>query len=236
MVERVWEKYLTEQDKTNLQLREARPKIEIKRPAILLVDLYRWVFGDEPEPLNEAIKSWPSSCGLAAWNSLPDIQRLLETGRDLGLPIVHTTGIDPAESGIVRGTRERSSGDLELDQAMEDRRRRQYDIVEAVAPIPGEVVIRKPAASAFWSTHLASHLYSKGVDSLIVAGESTSGCVRASVVEAKAFRFNVIVAEECVFDRHEAAHAMSLFDMNQKYARVMSTQEVIDSLPALTTA
>jgi nicotinamidase-related amidase len=231
MAERIWEKYLTEQDKENLRRREAKPKLAIQHPAILLIDLYRWVFGDEPEPVNEAIKTWPGSCGLAAWDSLPHIERLIETGRELDLPIIHVTGLDPAESGIERHAAVLSEADL--DPAMKDRRRRQFDIVDQVAPLPGETIVRKTGASAFWSTPLAAHLYSKGIDSLIVAGESTSGCVRASVVEAKAYHFNVVVAEECVFDRHEAAHAMNLFDMNQKYANVISTQDAIELLPSL---
>ena len=68
------------------------------------------------------------------------------------------------------------------------------------------------------------------VDTLLVTGESTSGCVRASVVEAASYRFRVQVIEECVFDRHEACHAMNLFDMNQKYADVISIDAAVDYL------
>jgi nicotinamidase-related amidase len=70
------------------------------------------------------------------------------------------------------------------------------------------------------------------VDTLVVGGESTSGCVRASVVEAVSYRFRVIIAEECVYDRHEACHAINLFDMNQKYADVLPLQEILDHLQA----
>jgi nicotinamidase-related amidase len=64
------------------------------------------------------------------------------------------------------------------------------------------------------------------IDTLIITGESTSGCVRASVIDAKSFRFNVVIAEECVYDRHEASHAINLFDMNQKYATVLPLAEI----------
>lgn len=235
MTERVWERFLTEQDKENLRLRPSKPAPVVKRPALLLIDLYRWVFGDEPLPVNQAIKKWPGSCGLAAWNSIPYIQELLESGREIGMPIVHVTGLDPAESGIERHAPVLKLTDEDIDPEMKERRLHQFEIIDEVAPIRGEAVIRKTGQSAFWATPLAAHLYSMGIDSLIVAGESTSGCVRASVVEAKAYHFNVVVAEECVFDRHETAHAMNLFDMNQKYAQVVSTREAISLLPTLAT-
>ena len=103
-----------------------------------------------------------------------------------------------------------------------------YDIIPEVAPIEGEVFLKKTSPSAFWGTPVVGHLNALGVDTIIVAGESTSGCVRASVVDACTNRYKVVVAEECVFDRHEAPHAINLFDMNQKYADVMAVDEVIN--------
>ena len=71
---------------------------------LLLIDLYRWVFGDEPQPLLEATKDWPGSCGIAAWDSIPHIQTLLQSARDNGIPVVHVTGLDHVgvEDWIVR--------------------------------------------------------------------------------------------------------------------------------------
>ena len=77
------------------------------------------------------------------------------------------------------------------------------------------------------SSDLAALLVREGVDTLIVVGESTSGCVRATVVDGKAFRFKILVPEECVFDRDEAPHAINLFDMEQKYAHVLPTADVV---------
>ena len=68
------------------------------------------------------------------------------------------------------------------------------------------------------------------MDTLITCGESTSGCVRASVVDGCTNRYRMIVVEECVFDRHEATHAINLFDMNQKYADVLPLAEVLEWL------
>ena len=89
------------------------------------------------------------------------------------------------------------------------------------------MTILKSAPSAFWGTPLAGVLTGLGVDTVIVAGESTSGCVRASVVDGKTSRLKMVVPEECVFDRHEATHALNLFDLEQKYADVLPLDEVI---------
>ena len=70
MPERVWDRFLTEQDHAHLAMGAHRRIGFGNRPALLLVDLYRWVFGDKPEPLLEAINTWPSSCGLAAWEAI----------------------------------------------------------------------------------------------------------------------------------------------------------------------
>jgi nicotinamidase-related amidase len=98
MPERVWDRFLTEQDHAHLAMSAHRRLGFGKRPALLLVDLYRWVFGDRPEPLLEAIKTWPTSCGLAAWEAIPPIQALLKAAREARIPIVHMTGLE--QSGM----------------------------------------------------------------------------------------------------------------------------------------
>ncbi len=220
---RVWESFLTDNDRAHLAVARDRRVGFGQRPALILVDLYRWVFGDEPQPLLEAVKTWPGSCGLAGWQALPSIQRLLGLARELGLPVVHLTGLDDAG---MPGWSEAAHNDAGRGDATPSsdglgRSRRRYQIIEQVAPIPGEVVLRKTAPSGFWGTPLAGHLNYLGVDTLVVAGESTSGCVRATVVDGCSYRFRMIVVEECVFDRHEAAHAINLFDMHAKYADVL---------------
>jgi nicotinamidase-related amidase len=229
---RVWERFLTEHDRAHLALSRDRRVGFGERPALVLVDLYRWVFGDKPQPLLEAVGTWPGSCGLAGWQALPHIQHLLSVAREVGLPVVHLTGLDDAG---MAGWNEAAHGDVgranpNSSPAILERRRRRYDIVDEVAPITGEVVLRKTAPSGFWGTPLAAHLNYIGVDTLIVAGESTSGCVRATVVDGCSYRFRMIVVEECVFDRHEAAHAINLFDMHSKYADVLPLAAVEDQL------
>src|SRR5689334_14015964 len=91
MGERVWDRFLTEQDKATLVGKADRRIGFGERPALLLIDLYRWVFGDKPEVVTDAIKTWPGSCGLAGWNSFPYIQKLLGTVREVRLLIIHVT-------------------------------------------------------------------------------------------------------------------------------------------------
>lgn len=230
---RVWDPFLTQSDKDHLAATADRRVGFGRKPALILVDLYRAVFGDRPEPLLEAIKTWPSSCGMAGWNAVPHIQRLLGAAREAKIPVVHITML--ADSGMLgwmeaahRDAPGRAAGTT--DEAAQERKRRSAEIIEECKPIPGEIVLKKTAPSAFWGTPLAGHLTFHGVDTLIVCGEATSGCVRATVVDATSHRLRVQVVEECVFDRHEATHAMNLFDMHQKYADVIPLEQALGEL------
>ena len=232
---RIWDPYLTQSDIDHLACSTDKRVGFGARPALLLVDLYRSVFGDKPEPLLEAIKTWPSSCGMAGWNALPHIQTLLAASRKAQIPIVHITML--SDSGMVgwydaahRDSIPGGRGAAASDEAALSRKRRAAEIVDEVKPLPGEVVLKKTAPSAFWGTPLAAHLNFHQIDTLIVCGEATSGCVRASVVDAASYRYRVQVVEECVFDRHEATHAMNLFDLHQKYADVISLREAVQRL------
>lgn len=232
MAERVWDRFLSDQDRAAVARQPAARKGTGQRPALLLVDLYRWVFGDRPEPLLQAIERWPASCGLAAWQALPHIQRLLAEARSLAIPVIHMTGLE----GMPGWRDATPRGGTDLAPGDEERRRRRYEIVDEVAPIDGEVVFRKTSPSAFWGTPLVGLLNGLGVDTLIVAGESTSGCVRATTVDGKAYRYKMVIPEECVFDRHEAPHAINLFDLDQKYADVMPLDEVVTYLHSVAAA
>ena len=106
-------------------------------------------------------------------------------------------------------------------------------IVPELAPEPGEFIVRKTQPSAFFGTGLASWLVSKQVDTLIVTGCTTSGCVRASVVDAMSSNFRTIVATDCVGDRAIGPHDANLFDMGQKYADLMTGDEVAARISAL---
>ena len=103
-------------------------------------------------------------------------------------------------------------------------------VVSSLAPEPGEIVIRKTQASAFFGTPLAACLVARGVDSLIVTGCTTSGCVRATVIDAMSMNYRTVVVTDCVGDRALDPHRANLFDMGQKYSDLMSAAEIIADL------
>lgn len=224
----IWDRFLTDQDRAHSRRQPPSPGGIGERPVLLSVDLYRDVFGDEPLPLLQSIGRWPSSCGLAGWNALPRIERVLGAARAAGLPVVHVTGLAsvPAWRRTPRGG---EPADEPVDTGL---RARGFEIMPQVAPIEGEAVIGKAAPSAFFGTPLVGYLNQVGADTVIVVGESTSGCVRASVVDACAYRYRVTVVADAVFDRTEAAHAMNLFDMAHKYADVVPADVVVADLAA----
>ncbi len=99
-------------------------------------------------------------------------------------------------------------------------------IVPELAPEPGEVVIEKRRPSSFFGTPLAAYLISRRVDTLVLTGNTTSGCIRATAVDSYSFGFATIIPESCVFDRVETSHRLSLFDLHNKYANVLSDEEL----------
>nr|MDX3809817.1 isochorismatase family protein [Bosea sp. (in: a-proteobacteria)] len=101
------------------------------------------------------------------------------------------------------------------------------EIVADIAPGPHDLMVYKQKPSGFFGTNLASYLTLLGCDSVIMTGTTTSGCVRASVLDAFSLNYRVAVAEEACFDRSQASHAINLCDMNAKYADVVKTEEIL---------
>jgi maleamate amidohydrolase len=102
-----------------------------------------------------------------------------------------------------------------------------------IAPGPRDIVITKQKPSGFFGTNLASYLTLLDCDSVIIVGTTTSGCVRATVVDACSLNYRVILAEEACFDRSEASHAVSLCDLHAKYADVVATAEILSHFSEL---
>jgi nicotinamidase-related amidase len=193
------------------------------KPALLAIDLYEKVYAGGPLPVREVNRLYPGSCGIHAYNAIEPTKRLFAAARAAGLPIVYTTANpNPRVSATNR----------QKDQA-ETKSRSGTEIWKDFAPQPNDLIIRKERASGFFGTPLTAHLQQWGVRSLIVCGESTSGCVRASVVEGFSNGFHMTVVEECVYDRSVLSHKVSLFDMHHKYADVMHVDEVVSHLNGL---
>ena len=195
------------------------------RPALLAIDLYEIAYQGGPLPVAEVSRTYPSSCGEYAWQAIPPTQRLFAAARAAGIPVFYTTSdTRPMSSpaAVVATKRRGTPTDPEL-----------YAIRPEFRPEPGDVVITKMRASAFFGTPLIAHLTQLGVQSLIVCGESTSGCVRASAVEAYSYGYHVTLVEECCYDRSPLSHKVNLFDMHHKYADVMSIDAVAAHLAQL---
>lgn len=217
----IWDKFLTERDKQHLRQVGAKEKPFGfgSHPVLLVIDPYYAALGDRPLPILESVKTWPSSCGMEGWEAIYRTQDLLKAARTHGIPVVFNAPIRdfPTWSRSSRGTR----------KLPEELEKMKFEIVDEVKPLQGELIVRKSAPSAFCGTPLLFHLINLGVDTIIACGETTSGCVRATVVDGCSYRFRMGVVEECTFDRTQASHAVNLFDMNQKYADVVTLEETI---------
>jgi nicotinamidase-related amidase len=178
-------------------------------PALLLVDLTD-EFVDER-----------SESGTAAVDAA---QRVLESARTVDIPVVYTKP-DKGLPDDYRGTTKPKRSEA-------PDRTGSNTINSTLEPRPDEYVLEKPRASAFFDTHLSHMLHQWGVDTLIVGGISTCGCVRATVVDAHSSNFNVIIPQEATADRSKISHEISLFDMDMKYADVTPTDAVVDQLTA----
>ena len=191
-------------------------------PALLAIDLYELAYQGGAKPVPEVAKTYPSSCGEYAWAAIEPTKRLFAAARAAGLPIFYSTsdvrpGSQPSKVTATKRRRVPATPDV-------------YEIKSEFKPQSGDVVVTKQRASAFYGTPLLAHLTQLGVQTLIVCGESTSGCVRASAVDAYSNGFHVVLVEECCFDRHLLSHQINLFDLHHKYADVMHVDEVVAHL------
>jgi nicotinamidase-related amidase len=191
-------------------------------PALLAIDLYEVVYRGGAHPPHTLAKTYPNSCGQYAYEAIEPTKRLFAAARAAGLPIFYSTGDTRAASkpSFVAATKRNRPTFDPTD----------YDIRPEFKPQGGDVVITKQRASVFYGTPLLAHLTQLGIQTLIVCGESTSGCVRASAVDAYSNGFHVVLVEECCFDRSELSHKVNLFDMHHKYADVMHIDGVIAHL------
>ncbi len=188
-----------------------------KRPALIMVDFVKAYF----EP-GAQLYMGLDSC-------LHSAQRLLKAARKAGILVIHTQ-VSFSEGGVDGGVffkkidaLKHFVGNAPLGEIMPE-----------VKPLKSEVVIVKQFASSFFGTTLSSTLQASGVDTLIIAGVSTSGCVRATAVDAIQHGFIPLVCRDAVGDRNDGPHEASLFDLQAKYAEVMSEAEILQYLTSLT--
>jgi maleamate amidohydrolase len=227
-----WDDILTARDKEVFALSGYGKRAGFgQRPAILVIDVNYNFVGDKPEPILDSVKRFRNSCGADGWDGLHHIRALLTEARKKHLPTFYTTGHDDRSNAVDFGRWQAKNSRSAEDRTEEwDNGNR---IVEEIAPQPGDIVVRKQKPSAFFGTPLISMLNEVHADSVLVTGTTTSGCVRASVIDAFSYNLKVSVIEECVFDRGQSSHKINLFDMAMKYADVISLQETLDYVRSL---
>lgn len=182
-----------------------------QRPALIIIDMaYGWT---DPAYATGSTRLDAAVAG---------IQRLLPLCRGRDVPVIYTTSPfreDDDDPMLARETGQYRSWD-----------ERACQIDARLRPEPGDFVIHKENASAFFGTHLAAYLIEHRIDTLLITGCSTSACVRATATDARAYRLHAIVPRQCVQDRAPAAHEYNLFDIDAKFGDVVDIEQVEDYL------
>jgi len=200
------------------------------RPVLIIIDVNYNFLGDRSEPILESIKHFPYSCGEAGWTALPHLERLVDAAREAGVTVAYSTGRwSPAgyDTGVL-GTLNKRHRELTGEDFD------GYRILPQIAPRPGDMLVEKHYPSMFFGTPLMSFLNHLSIDTVLITGCTTSGCVRATTVDAYSYNFKTVVVRDCVFDRSESSHLASLVDMDMKYADVVDIDAAVAYLGSLT--
>lgn len=229
-----WNDFLTERDQQHLAVWGKKARDELgKRPVVLIIDVFYDSVGHERKPLLESVKDWPMSCGLEGWEAIDRMVGLLAAARANDVPVVYARSLPGFPIDQSRVAARTSKGKQGTDRLAPEVRALANEIVKEVAPQPADLVIGKIASSSFAGTPLLHYLRLLNADTLIVCGETTSGCIRAAVVDGAALRYRIGIVGECCYDRTQASHWMNLFDMHQKYGEVIDVATTVEYFTSL---
>ena len=190
-----------------------------RRPALVIVDFVR-AYIEQGSPLYAGCES-----------AFESAKRVLAAARTAGIPVIFT-GVQYEPGGINGGVFYRKVGALKVF----DRGSRLGEYCNGLEPRAGEWLLLKQYASAFFGTTLAPTLTAQGIDTVIITGVSTSGCVRATALDACQYGFIPFVMRDAVGDRDPRPHEANLFDLQAKYAEVVSEAEIVSQLQRLSGA
>lgn len=229
---RIWDQFLTERDREVFGGSGYGKLAGFgERPVVLVIDVNYNFVGDRPEPIQESVKRWRNSCGEEGWAAAERIKVLTDAARSKGVPVLYSTGMESRPDGFDRGRwADKNSRNAE-DRTV--HRELGNTIIPPIAPRPEDIVITKGKPSVFFGTLLTSYLVDLQADSIIACGTTTSGCVRATVIDGFSLNYRMSLVEECTFDRGQASHAINLFDMHQKYADVVPIADTLEYLAGL---
>lgn len=212
-----WAEVFSEEERRiyDLYRRPARPKLPWDAMALLVVDVTNAFLGPNV-PTLEAARQVRTACGTPAWESLSATRVLLDAFHAASRPVIYTKAFSESHlGGPTIGAAEAGNGN---------------EIADDIAPVEGDVVIEKARASAFFGTPLASYLVRAGIRGVVVVGGSTSGCVRASVLDASSLGFSVAIAHDGCFDRSQLSHAVALYELDVKYGAVLDSAAAVEAL------
>lgn len=188
--------------------------------ATLIVDVTYGFVGRAELSDHDNWKRYPNWCGQVAREAVTSLTRLVSESTNTGMPIVQTADVSTSDA---KGVWSAKRSNLCINAADEST------VITEIAGSQAQLITKR-APSAFFETGLANYLGDRGVKDVLVAGCTTSGCVRATVVDAFSLGMNVFVVEEAVFDRAPTSHSVSLYEMNQKYASVIDMASAIKIL------
>ena len=186
-----------------------------ERPAVLVIDMCRGI-------------TEPGKMYIDMDTHIPCIAAILDAARRVGAPVIFTTvayHADLSDAGMF-GKKARLVQDFLYGSPL-------VDIDPRLPVLESDHLMVKKFPSAFYGTNLQSMLTGVGVDTTVVVGNSTSGCIRATVCDSVSGGFRTIVPEDCVADRAQLSHTVNLFDMDAKYADVVSSAAVVSYLDSL---
>ncbi len=191
------------------------------KPALVVIDVQHNYVGAN-EPIERQLDRWPSGGGEKAYAAIANIAALRQAADAAKVPVIFTRNVQKKtvayDSFAVKAKR---------DQSRYIDGRPETEIVEGLRPGERDLVLDKSYASVFFGTPFISYLVKMGVDTLILVGGSTSGCVRATAVDAVTRNFNVGVVADAVYDRIELSHKAALLDLWMKYCDVPETKDVL---------
>ena len=221
MEKHIWDDLLTETDRLVIEKGGYGKRRGLgKKPLLLVIDCQPNYVGAD-RPIAEQLDEWPSGGGEAAWASVRRIISLRDAARVAGVPVMYTRNVQKQTLQF-----DSFSHKTARDQTKYLDGSPPADLLPELEPLPTELVIPKSYPSAFYGTPLQSYLVQLGIDTLIIVGNSTSGCCRQTAVDAVTRGYNLGYVEDCITDRIEASHKIGMLDVWMKYGDVIPSGEV----------
>ena len=217
-----WQRFLSDDDRTTIERGRWAKRVGFgAHPAVILIDVQNYMVGEKG---HHDLGAYPYSCA-SGWAAVEQTKRIVGAARAARTPVIYTRfAIDRTvgDAGLFDAKIGAEAGENVYFEGTHGS-----EIVDAVAPEPGDLVFTKKKPSSFHGTPLLPYLIDRAIDTLIVTGGATCNCVRATVFDAFSYNYRTIVPADAVFDRLPISHEINLFDMNRCSADVTDTEAVL---------